>query len=158
MKARKGGFTLVELLIVIMIIAILAGMMLLATGSATDSAEATKIINDLRNVKSASLLYYADNNEWPGGITGVANCTTSLEPYMDRAFDTKRYDDVQVGTEVTTGTFEGKQFIGFGLKATIATTGITNKLAKKAADAGVYGDDAGGTFAAGGTEVWMNMK
>ena len=56
LKARKGGFTLVELLIVIIIIAILAGMLLLTTGAATDRAEATKIINDLRNMKSATLI------------------------------------------------------------------------------------------------------
>ena len=65
MNVRKGGFTLVELLIVIMIIAILAGMMMLSTGSATDGAEAIKIVNDLRNLKSAALLYYADNMKWP---------------------------------------------------------------------------------------------
>lgn len=52
-------------LIVIIIIGILAGMLLLAVGSATDKAEATKIVNALRNYKSATLMYYTDNSNWP---------------------------------------------------------------------------------------------
>lgn len=59
-KSRRSGFTLVELLIVIMIIAILAGMMMLATGSATDTANATRIINDLRTVKTAVTIILAE--------------------------------------------------------------------------------------------------
>ena len=38
MKRKNKAFTLVELLIVIIIIGILAGMMMLSTGSATDKA------------------------------------------------------------------------------------------------------------------------
>ena len=60
LKLRKG-FTLVELLIVIVIIGILAGAMLLASGAATASAEASNIVSNLRSLQSASLMFFADN-------------------------------------------------------------------------------------------------
>ena len=89
---RRGGFTLVELLIVIIIIAILAGMMMMSTGSATDRAEATKIVSDLRSMKSAALMYYVDYKEWPfSGVASGGGWDKSIEKYMDRSLD-KRYE------------------------------------------------------------------
>ena len=64
-SVKKRAFTLVELLIVVIIVGILAGMMLLSAGSATDSAKAARIISDLRNMKAAALMYWADNGSWP---------------------------------------------------------------------------------------------
>ena len=60
MKMRKG-FTLVELLIVIVIIGILAAAMLLSSGSATASAEASTIVSDMRSLKASALMLYADS-------------------------------------------------------------------------------------------------
>jgi prepilin-type N-terminal cleavage/methylation domain-containing protein len=62
---RRGGFTLIELLIVIIIIGVLAGMMMLAAGPATDKAKATRIISDVRTMKSAAVMYHADYGSWP---------------------------------------------------------------------------------------------
>lgn len=91
-KTRRSGFTLVELLIVILIIAILAGMLLLATGGATDSAKASKIISDLRSAKSAAMLMMLDSG--PETIRELAidqtnkfdwySLAISLDKYMDR--------------------------------------------------------------------------
>ncbi|MDR3353993.1 MAG: type II secretion system GspH family protein [Synergistaceae bacterium] len=81
LKSRKSAFTLVELLIVIMVIAILNGMMMIATGSVTDSAEASKLVNDVRAVKSACLLFYVDEGVWPSDDTIVG---PSLDKYTDR--------------------------------------------------------------------------
>lgn len=64
-SSKRMAFTLVELLIVVIIVGILAAMMLLSAGTATDSAKATRIISDLRSIKAAALLYRADNGSWP---------------------------------------------------------------------------------------------
>ncbi|NCB20001.1 MAG: prepilin-type N-terminal cleavage/methylation domain-containing protein [Bacteroidia bacterium] len=78
MLKKSKGFTLVELLIVIIIIGILAGMMMLSTGGATAKAEATKIVSDMRNLKAAAIMVYAEDMEWP---TAMA----SLDDYVDTA-------------------------------------------------------------------------
>jgi len=78
LKKKSKGFTLVELLIVVIIIGILAGMMMLSTGSATAKAEATKIVSDMRNLKAAAIMVYAEDMEWP---TAMA----SLDDYVDTA-------------------------------------------------------------------------
>lgn len=58
---RKKGFTLVELLIVIVVIGVLSAMMMLSSTEAVSSAKAANIINNLRNWKTATLEWYADH-------------------------------------------------------------------------------------------------
>lgn len=58
--ARKG-FTLVELLIVIVVIGILSAMMMLSSTEAMSSAKASNIVSNLRNLKTATLAWYADH-------------------------------------------------------------------------------------------------
>ena len=65
MTNRRGkGFTLVELLIVIIIIGVLAGIMMLSAQSSMDKAEATKVVNNLRQLKAAALMRYAEVGSW----------------------------------------------------------------------------------------------
>ena len=131
-KFRKAkGFTLVELLIVIIIIGILAGMMMLSTGSATDKAEATKIVSNLRNMKAAVVMYYADNGAWPAVDMDFTNAS------FDKYLDTKPagYSVKVSGTTVSvqcdgqdanaSPKFKGTDGIGEKLKLMEKDSGIT---------------------------------
>jgi general secretion pathway protein G len=159
MNARKSGFTLVELLIVIMIISILAGMMLLATGSATDGAEAIKIVNDLRNLKSAALLYYADNMRWP-----MKGQEASLDQYTDRPVvsNRARYVSVVIGDQYPDPTTQTIRYnIGVQLDANKnGTPGVQRKLQAKAVDTGLLSDEKNATnpYIFGSDWVWVNMR
>ena len=62
-NSRSRAFTLVELLIVIIIIGIMAGIFTLSVGAARDKAQATKIVSDMRVLKSAVILYRAQKVE-----------------------------------------------------------------------------------------------
>ncbi len=65
MKAR--GFTIVELLIVIVVIAILAAISIVAYTGIQERARFSVMQSDLRTINNAIQLYYADNGVYPVG-------------------------------------------------------------------------------------------
>jgi len=78
-KSMRKGFTLVELLIVIVVIGILSAMMMLSSTEAVSSARAADIISDLRNLKTACLAWYADNLDYVEGKIGADGKTTGTK-------------------------------------------------------------------------------
>lgn len=84
MCGKRHGFTLVELLIVIIVIGILVGAMILILTSGNHAAEAAKIISDLRCLKAAAMLHYLDNPEGP-----EPKVDPDLKAHMDRPPDGK---------------------------------------------------------------------
>ncbi len=132
LKKRKGqGFTLVELLIVIVIIGILAGSLLLVMGSGTDKANATKIVSDMRTLKAASLMFYADTDDWPETVT-------ELGSYLDRGPN----PDTNLGSYSITSD-DDFLYITF----TVSTSGgYTARLEDMAESVGVSFDATGGPY------------
>lgn len=61
-KSRKGGFTLVELMIVVAVIAILAAIAMPQFLSAADRARNAKETADIQIIKNATQLYMIDKN------------------------------------------------------------------------------------------------
>ncbi|MBU6500330.1 MAG: prepilin-type N-terminal cleavage/methylation domain-containing protein [Patescibacteria group bacterium] len=70
-----SGFTLIEMLIVVAIIAILASIVLLGLGPARISSRDARRIADMRQVQGLIEQYYNDCNSYPGGPSTNSNCT-----------------------------------------------------------------------------------
>ena len=70
---NKKGFTLVELVVVIAILGILAGIAIPRFMDATASARGSKIVADLRTIDSAITMYYAKVGTTPT----MSNLTTN---------------------------------------------------------------------------------
>ena len=147
---KRSGFTLVELLIVIIIIGILAGAMLLVAGSGTDKAEATKIVSNLRSLKAAALMYYADN---PSATSGDI---TRLTDYMDRKIEATNTTAKYI---FSINTASGDLWL-VGLEGNSSgypSTNVQNKLADVAKEVGLYTSD-GATEYSAAEDVYMRAR
>ena len=137
-RGRSRGFTLVEMLIVIIIIGILAGMMMLSTGAATDKAEATRIVSDMRSMKTACVMYYADSGEWPEAINAVSD-----------------NDDYSLTTS------ENVLWLSYKGGKLAEGNGVSERLAAMAKETGLYASasaEPDDPDYSGGAEVFMIVK
>ena len=119
-KINSRGFTIVELLIVIVVIAILAAISIVAYNGIQDRARFTSYQTDLSNIRKAILMYYIDNGKYPvtpsdswlgwdqatgdSFIPGLSPNYMSKIPQMNSALppsDTYLYTSVSGGTGYT---------------------------------------------------------
>lgn len=70
-KKRRSGFTIVELLIVIVVIAILAAVTIVAYNGITSRTKDARRLSDLASIQKGLELYFADNNSYPDVTAGV---------------------------------------------------------------------------------------
>ena len=75
--AAERGFTLIELMIVVAIIAILAGILIPNFVNARAQAQTSACESNLRSIATAMELYYADHQRYPdaGAIPDALNAT-----------------------------------------------------------------------------------
>jgi prepilin-type N-terminal cleavage/methylation domain-containing protein len=146
---KRKGFTLVELLIVIVVIGILSAMMMLSSTEAVTSARASNIVSNLRNFKTAAMAMYVDyydnmdkgTNPKDGTAWTDANTDTKaiLVKYMNKGDSNATDTDINnysivVGTAPNGGN-------GYYVKCSnVSDTRVQEKLAGRAASVGLLMD------------------
>ena len=79
LNKRRGGFTLVEIMIVVAIIALLAAIAVPGFLRARKRSQASRILNDLRLIDSAVDQYAIETNRATAAVVNVADWTNYLK-------------------------------------------------------------------------------
>ena len=79
LNKRRGGFTLVEIMIVVAIIALLAAIAVPGFLRARKRSQATKILNDLRMIDAAVDQYAIETNRGTGSTVAITDWTSYLK-------------------------------------------------------------------------------
>jgi len=79
LNKRRGGFTLVEIMIVVAIIALLAAIAVPGFLRARKRSQASRILNDLRMIDAAVDQYAIETNRSTGNAVNTADWTNYLK-------------------------------------------------------------------------------
>ena len=79
LTTKRAGFTLVEIMIVVAIIALLAAIAVPGFLRARKRSQASKIINDLRLISGAVDQYAIENSKTSGDLVSISDWTNYLK-------------------------------------------------------------------------------
>jgi prepilin-type N-terminal cleavage/methylation domain-containing protein len=79
LNSRRGGFTLVEIMIVVAIIALLAAIAVPGFLRARKRSQASRILNDLRMIDAAVDQYAIETNRSTGNVVNTTDWTSYLK-------------------------------------------------------------------------------
>jgi prepilin-type N-terminal cleavage/methylation domain-containing protein len=168
LNSKRGlskGFTLVELLITVIIIGILAGSLVVGFGQMRAKTTATRIISDMRTMRSALTLYYLDKGTWP-----IAGDWDAVKDYIDSdalsskdpaSVDQQKIYAIRVFSETSQVATRGRMFVvanvndnrKFGIDASVRL-----KLAERQAEYGLYNNGGINAYTSGNTTVMIEVK
>ena len=103
MRSRRG-FTIIELMVVVIFLSLLAGIALLRYIDMRNTARTAQAVGDVRAVTVAAFNYYGEYDTWPLDASAGA-VPNGLGPFLpaqlaqsfDRTFYTMDFDNVSTG-------------------------------------------------------------
>ena len=142
-RSNRRGFTLIELMTVVIVLSVLAGISVMKYYDLRNTARAAEVTGDFRSVLIGSYNYYSDFQTWPpDGVPGVV--PASLAPYLpsstnfSKGYYTLDFDNFGLGG--------GAYMIGITVSSTDAD--LMKKLIKNLGSKSPF-------FSAGGTLTYI---
>lgn len=102
-RSSDSGFTIVELLIVIVVIGILAAIVIVAFSGIQDRANSAAVQSDLKNFGKMATLFHADNGAYPGTVNQLNGLgwKASMGSYQQNSMGNALYCAIVSGTTAT---------------------------------------------------------
>ena len=151
-KSRRAGFSLVELLVVITIIAILSVVAYVALGGQTTKARNSRRMQDVSTIQSALEIYFINhNNTYPSTLGDLitdnlmneipVDPTTDGDYYYTKAVNSKTYQLASSMEDETGGAIHSAYVVGNGSGLLNAGDSVTAEICSNSNDCQV--DDEG---------------
>lgn len=134
MLKGKKGFTLIELVVVIAILGILAGIAIPRFMDATATARGARVEADLRAIDSASAMYYAQQGQHPTNIASLVTASLLAATPVAPVGDAKFANGVTANLTGTTGAYGMGPATGTGTtvgRALIGASTVEDLVNKK---------------------------
>lgn len=103
-RSRQDGFTIIELLIVIVVIGILAAIVIVAYNGVQDRARASSVKSDLASAKKTLMLYKVDHGTYPTNASSLADAGLKISNTSSYEMRTN-YSNFYYCHDITNNTF-----------------------------------------------------
>ena len=152
MNTKRNGFIVIEIVIISVITMFIGGVLFLMDRDASSSAQASRIIHNFRNMKTAAVMWHNDNRD---SFRRGNNSRQEILNYLkERAPLNIAEVEGEQGSYILRLTDDGKSlYIGYELSD---NTGIKNKLTAKAESAQLLGSDMKSVYN-NDSQVWMRV-
>lgn len=140
---RRKGFSLVEMLIVILLIGILSALLVMSLRTPHEDAEAQKIAHHLKALKSAYMAYYADTHKYLPAVSSAgpnSALMASLDRYAIKSIDSS-LGPIMIRETAANGVYIG--FVGGSTLGNFNTSTLYRILRERADYYGIKGADGG---------------